>query len=309
MRKLTRARATLAVAAVALLWHADAGAQGPPRTRGGQFDLRPSQLSALLAQSIPVVGASDPITMKEFLDVEQKALLYNGTPDYPLGLGLVFQTRHYRYPDRLLGFKIHKGMLIVTRRVLTSDVYSVQNNSADDRDFIVDHPIRPEWALLDDNGAPRKIVSGFFRFELSAAKGKPVARELKEEMIVKDEEKPVKDMGTRVLRDYLAHPAASAAVKGALAETLRLGGKIEDTAKQLADVDKLAEELGRDQVRLRGNLQIIPQSSDHYKKFLEKFVSQEADLDAFQRQKRQLHTVLQTQQREYQVLVANLNAE
>ena len=53
---------------------------------------------------------------------------------------------------------------------------------------------------------------------------------------------------------------------------MELASKLADTAKQLSDLEKQLDLLSKDQARLRENLKIIPMTSEHYKKFLEKFV-------------------------------------
>ena len=67
--------------------------------------------------------------------------------------------------------------------------------------------------------------------------------------------------------------------------------------------------LTEDQARMRENLNIIPQSSEHFKKFLEKFVGQETQIEGLQKQLREVQTSVQQSQRDYEVFIANLNAE
>jgi dynactin complex subunit len=108
---------------------------------------------------------------------------------------------------------------------------------------------------------------------------------------------------------HLSHPIVSAEVKAGLKEVLRAAAKLAETTNQLANVDRQLDELTKDQARLRSNLQIVPQSSEHYKKFLEKFVAQETGIENLQQQNRQLLTTLKDRQRAYQAFVTTLNAE
>ena len=62
-------------------------------------------------------------------------------------------------------------------------------------------------------------------------------------------------------------------------------------------------------LRLRENLKIIPQSSEPFKKLLDKFLSQETEIENFQKQIRQLQTALQTRQRNFETFVAGLTVE
>src|SRR5207248_5161346 len=105
------------------------------------------------------------------------------------------------------------------------------------------------------------------------------------------------------------NPATSADVKAGLAKALELARKVAETTKQLSAVEKQLDLLSKDQARLRENLKIIPTTSEHYKKFLEKFVGQETRIETLQNQIAQLQATLQTQEREYEVFVTTLNAE
>ena len=85
--------------------------------------------------------------------------------------------------------------------------------------------------------------------------------------------------------------------------------KLAETAKNLAEQEKQLKLLSDDQARLRENLKIIPQTSEPYKKFLDKFVSQEGEIEGYQKQIRQLQATVQQQQRELDVFIAALTVE
>ncbi|MBI3410286.1 MAG: hypothetical protein HY040_18260 [Planctomycetes bacterium] len=241
--------------------------------------------------------------------VEQVALSSAGKPRYSLGLGLVVRTETALESDQLVGLKIRKGILHPTRKIRELTTYIVQNNSEEDREFLIDHVVRPAWTLLDEKGDLQKTGPDIFRFKLAVARGKPAAKELKEEHSLKDKGVFFKDISEPALQEYLSHPAISADVKTALAKALDLQTKATETSRLLAEAEKQQDVVSRDQARVRSNLQIIPQTSEHYKKFLEKFVAQETQIESLQNQIRQLKATLQKQQREYDQFLAALNVD
>lgn len=241
--------------------------------------------------------------------VEQVGLRTDGTPHYPVGVGLVFRTMPHSYGESLIDLKIHKGIVQATKRTRMSNTFIVQNNSAEDREFNVDHAIRPEWVLLEDGGRPMLSGPDIFRFKLAVVRGKAASRELKEERTCKEEGHALKDYGDAQLRSYLDHPAPSAPVKAALTKALLLAANVDEAARAWADHEKQLDDLTKDQARVRANLQIVPQSSDHYKQFLEKFVAQETAIDNLQRQGRQLRAVVENRRREHQAFMASLSVE
>ena len=117
------------------------------------------------------------------------------------------------------------------------------------------------------------------------------------------------DLGETKLREYLAHPAVSEAVKAGLTRALELGQRKADAEKTFADLKRQLKAVSVDQARLRENLHVIPQTSEPYKDFLKKFVTQEAEIDALQQRIRQAEVTRTTVQREYQVFVTTWNAE
>jgi hypothetical protein len=68
------------------------------------------------------------------------------------------------------------------------------------------------------------------------------------------------------------------------------------------------KELSEDQARLRENLKIIPTNSEPYKQFLEKFVKQELQIEALQKQVRDSQVALDKKSQDYENYVKNLTA-
>jgi hypothetical protein len=236
------------------------------------------------------------------------ALTGGNPPFYAIGLGIEVKQALHRHEEKLVKLKIQKGIVVPTWKIQESKAYYVQNLSDQDRDFIVDHVIRPDWVRIGDKDA-KQAGPGVFRFNLAVAKGKTGSQDIQEEKIYTDKGKGLKDLTETKIREYINNPATSDPVKASLVKALDLASKAADTAKQLAVVEKQLDLLSKDQARLRENLKIIPTTSEHYKKFLEKFVGQETRIETLQNQIAQLQATLQTQERDYEVFITTLNVE
>ena len=125
--------------------------------------------------------------------------------------------------------------------------------------------------------------------------------EIIEERIVEDKGSLVRDLTDEKVREYLANPVVSEVVKVKLTNFMVMNAKIAELQKRLAVQEKQLSQLAEDQARLRENLKIIPQTSDPYKKFLEKFVAQESEIEGYQKEIRQLQSNVQQQLREFEV--------
>jgi hypothetical protein len=236
------------------------------------------------------------------------ALVAGNPPFYGVGLGIEVKQVLKRHEEKLVSLKIQKGIATPTLQTRESKVYYVQNLSDQDRDFTVDHIIRPDWARLGENG-DKQAGPGVYRFTLHVAKGKTGNQEIDEETIATAKGTSLKDLSEIKIREYINNSATSAAVRAGLTKLLELASKVADTGKQLGSQEKQLDALSKDQARLRENLKIIPTTSEHYKKFLEKFVSQEARIETLQNQVQELQAALQNHERVYEGFVTTLNAE
>ncbi|MCI0638547.1 MAG: DUF4139 domain-containing protein [Gemmataceae bacterium] len=228
-------------------------------------------------------------------------------PLYAVGLGIEVKPEVHKSEPKLTGLKIEKGFLLPTLKLRESKTYFVQNLSEQDRNFTVDHIVRQDWVRLFGDETQRGPA--VYRFILKVAKGKTGQQEIVEERTYTEKGRLIKDVSEKQLRDYLASAVPSADVKAGLTKALALSAKVIETSKQLASSQKHMDEMSKDQARMRDNLKIIPPTSEHHKKFLEKFVAQETEIETLQRQIRTAEVTLLTQQREYDAFIANLNAD
>lgn len=246
--------------------------------------------------------------VEEQARVDQVALTKEPTPLYSVSLGVQIKPMVNVQEDKLVALKIHKGILTPTWKTRESRTYHVQNLSEQDRSFKIDHVIRKDWTLIDAMGDP-KPGPEVYRFTMEVKKSKTGSQEIIEERVHAEKGKLLKDVPEAKLREYLAHPVPPADVKAGLTKALALLTKATETGKQLVESEKNLKIVSDDQARLRENLKIIPPTSEPYKKFLEKFVTQETEIESLQKSIRQTQAILQVAQREYDVFVATLSAE
>ncbi len=229
-------------------------------------------------------------------------------PYYAVGLGIDVKQVVQTSEEKLTELKIKKGNLYPRLKVRESTTYFVQNLADQERNFTVDHIIRPEWVRLGKEGIEQRGPD-VFRFTLDVKAGKTADQEVIEEKTHLGKIQGIKETPEIRLQEYLVSPVPSADVKAALTRYLDLNGKLRDNKHKLDDVEGQLKSLSADQSRLRENLRIIPQTSEPYKKFLEKFVTQEGEIDGLQKQIRQVQVSVQGQEKELGKLISNMNAE
>jgi hypothetical protein len=224
-------------------------------------------------------------------------------------IGVEIKTAVHADEDKLVRLKATLGLVVPTLKSRETKSFFVQNLTDIDRDFTIDHVVRKDWTLLP--GGDEKPVAGpqIHRFVLHVGKRKTAERDLVEERIFEGPTTPVKNLGDGALRGYLAHSAVSAQMKAGLVKALDLRRKLEEGVKRVEDLSGQLKAASSDQARLRDNLHVIPQTAEPYKDFLKKFVTQEAEIDALQRQVRAAETGLGAALQEYQVFLTAWTAE
>lgn len=233
---------------------------------------------------------------------------FPGQPSYAIANGINVKIDTGVDYHKLTGLRIVKGFLLVSHKQRETKAYHIQNLSDMDRNFTVDHVVRPNWTRLDEKNDP---IPGpeVFRFKLAIEKGKTGSQTVREERSYTDSGVLLKNLNETQMRSYMNEKVASADVKAAFTKALSMQAKIQETQKQIADLEKQLLIITADHNRVRENLKIIPQSSEHYKTFLEKFVSQDKQIETFQKNVRDLNATMQSQIREFDLFLAKLDAE
>src|SRR5205085_1469335 len=117
-----------------------------------------------------------------------------------------------------------------------------------------------------------------YRFEVKARPNKPVSLTVVEEQQRVDE-MALTNSDDDSVRFFLRSNAASAKVKAALEEALRLRRQLNDTQRDIAREEQALRVIEQDQSRMRANMERVPQTSEAYKRYLKKFDDQETEIE------------------------------
>lgn len=253
-------------------------------------------------------GATASLAVAEDQARVDQVALQGGQAHYVASTGITVKEVITQHEERLQSVQVVKGILTPTLKARETRSRYVQNLSDVNRLFNIDHIVRAEWTLLPADGTP-VIGPGVYRTTLKVDKGKAGQQKVTEERVYEEKGTAVKDLPEAKVRDYLNHPAVSAKVKDGLTRSLDLAKKLAEETKTAADLERQLKVLSDDQARLRENLRIIPTTSDPYKKFLDKFVSQETEIEGLQRAIRVGQASHLAAQREYDTFAATWTAD
>jgi hypothetical protein len=226
-----------------------------------------------------------PITVFEGSGYAGDARVLDITPkderliSYAIDLGTEVEPIAKRQPDRLTKVKLNKGILYRTDRIREEKTYNVKNRSEHDRTVLIEHPYRADFNLVSKD-KPAERARDVYRFELKVAPGKTVTEEVVEEQDV-GSNVTLSNTDDNTIRFFLSQPAVSDAAKKALTQALDLKAKVDNTRRDIQQLERQLKDITDDQVRLRANLKEMPPTAEAYKRYLKKFDDQETQIEDF----------------------------
>ena len=229
-------------------------------------------------------------------------------PKYAVAAGITVKPVAKTSPAKLVDVKIVKGKFRLSHKTTETLIYYVQNASDQKRTFTLDHIIRPDWSLVDKKGARRRGPD-VFRYQLDVPAKKTGLQKIVEEKITLDKKLSVKEADVTVLEKYRSSLVANKNVKTALAQAIKLYRSRRMSEREITKADAEYQRIYKDQARLRDNLKVIPMNAPQHKKFLDKFVTQETQIEDLQSRMRRLQAALEKQNKEYDAYVRALSAE
>jgi hypothetical protein len=224
---------------------------------------------------------------------------------FAVDLSTEVKTEAKHQPDAVVKFAITKGIVHKTIILRDTKTYIAKNRSDQEKTLIIEQPIRaPEFVLVSPPKAPAQSQS-YYRFEMSVPQGEtksfPVVEEKKvvEEIVLTN----ANDQALVVLQ---RNAAASPAMKAALQKAIDLRMKQAKTQADITQLEGKIKVIAQDQSRQRDNMKVIPQTDPVYKKYLDKFLKQEEQIDQLRAQIEQLQATANQQRQAYEEYVLSV---
>jgi hypothetical protein len=228
-----------------------------------------------------------PITVFEGSSYAGDARILDITPkderliSYAIDLGTEVEPIVKNKPERITKVKINKGIVYQTTRVREEKTYNVKNRSEHDRVVLIEHPFRPEFALVSKD-KPSERARDVYRFELKVPSGQSASEEVVEEKDV-NTQITLTNSDDNTMRFFLSQPIVSDAVKSSLTKALELKGKMDNARRDIQQLEKQLKDITDDQTRLRANLKEMPPTAEAYKRYLKKFDDQETQIEDYRK--------------------------
>lgn len=227
---------------------------------------------------------------------------------YAVDLAAEVKTEAKQAADPKIKMSITKGIVHKTIILRDTKTYTVKNRADQEKLVVLEHPIRsPEFVLVTPTKAPAQTQS-YYRFEL------PVPPDTSKSLDVVEEKKVFEEIfltnaNDQTIAFLIKSPSATPAFKDALQKAIELKLKWAKTEAEINTLKGKLQVISEDQARQRDNMKVIPQTDPVYKKYLEKFLKQEEQIDALRGQIEQLQATAVQQRQAYEDLVLNLSVK
>ncbi|MGE3804880.1 MAG: DUF4139 domain-containing protein, partial [Gemmataceae bacterium] len=225
---------------------------------------------------------------------------------YAVDLGVEVEPKQ-EDSENLLKVKIVKGILHQQFERKEAKTYRVKNRAQEERTVLIEHPYRSEFTLVKPEKAKERSRD-VYRFEVKAAPGKPVDLVV-EERLPHETTISLSNTNSDQVQYLLRATQVSAEVKTALEKAVALKIKIDDQQRDLAREQQELREIEQDQVRMRENMKALPQTSEVFKVYLKKFLDQEKQIEERREKVKKMREEYDTQKKNYENFLANLNVE
>lgn len=225
---------------------------------------------------------------------------------YGIDLQTLVQTRREQQSVIVAG-KIVKGVLELTHKSQQKTTYDLQNKSDRDKTLIIEHPITPDWQLVQ-SPEPSEKTQSLYRFKLQTPKQAKKSLTITEENVHRQTVAVLpSDIG--VLIGYTRSGNIPESVRKALNDVISRKRTIVDLQQQIDQRNQQIERITREQSRIRDNMRTVDSNSQYYNRLLTKLNEQETQMETIQSEADQIKTRLDNAQEELEQLVSSLNIE
>jgi Carboxypeptidase regulatory-like domain len=209
---------------------------------------------------------------------------------FALDLGTLVRVREVEERSPTFMVKAVNGVIEAHYYNTRKKIYNFINQTPHARTIYVEHPIEKDWELTDDTPKPETTTKKHYRFRV---KLEPHQRL---ELPVKEREEMMetyalasftrRELELFVIRRYVDEPT-----RLVLERLIDLKGRVVAADKRLADLAKEAEEIAKDQGRLRENIQALTSTSEA-KQLIARYVAkandQETRLEEIEKSRRSM---------------------
>lgn len=188
-------------------------------------------------------------------------------------------------PEEILSVRVINGVLHAQRKHVETVTYVIRNRRDRERAYLVEHPRRDGWDLVE----PRNVETTHdrYRFRTAVAAGGSATLAARQERISR-ETIAVSGLRDNQIRFFLEQRVLSPAVRNALQEIARRQAELAGLRARREEAERAQAGLITEQSRLRENMGAVDRNSASFAMWERKLVEQEGELASLRDQQAQL---------------------
>ena len=226
---------------------------------------------------------------------------------YALDLKVQVDPTQSAGSNEITSIQIRKGVVMIKHRLLQTRVYAIHNQAAEKRAVLVEHPVRPEWKLIEPP-KPAERTPTVYRFSVNVDAGQTEALAVNEEQLT-SESIGVLNADLNALMIYSRHRGISPKLKEALEKIVAMRTALAELERRTSQLNQQINEITQEQGRIRENMKVLAQNSELYSRYIKKFDEQETQIESLREQLRKTQADEETQRKQLDSYVNGLQVE
>jgi hypothetical protein len=223
--------------------------------------------------------------LMERLKPKEKRLI-----SFALDLGTLFTVKNeqLREPAKLI--KAVNGVFQVHYFNSDKKIYTISNQTDQNKVVYLEHPIREKWILSEDTQKPFDVTQNYYRFRIEL-------QPFENKTFIINEKQPLMDsyrIGSLKIEDlelFITRRYIDDATKQKLLNLINLRDELAEIDKKIRDLSEEEKEISADQSRLRENIESLaktPEAKQLITRYISKANEQETRVEAITKERKEL---------------------
>ncbi len=226
---------------------------------------------------------------------------------YAMDLKTEVQAAAPKREHELVTIRLQKGVLMVTRRAMAEQQYTIRNRDQKPKTVLIEHPYRSDWQLTQPSD-PTERTRDWYRFAVEVASNETAALTVREEQ-PREQTIRLSDAGPHVILAYIRAPQISDAVRQALQKVVALRQQLDTTTEQRQHREQQIRDMADEQERIGQNMERLARNSSLYTRYVTKLDQQESRIESLQQEITKLMSTETQQRRTLQNFLIDLDLE
>jgi hypothetical protein len=201
---------------------------------------------------------------------------------YALDLKTEVAPESKSHPESLVSVKINKGTMQITRKLTREQIYTVKNSDTKAKTVLIEQPLEADWKLIAPK-EPSEKTRDRYRFAVQAEPGKPTKLSVQEEQVV-SQQLALSNIDDGMILFYSNRKEVSPQVKEALQVVVKHKQAIQQVVNNRTRLEQQVAAITQEQDRIRQNMGQLDRNTDLYKRYVEKFGTQEDEVEKNRKQ-------------------------